>query len=125
MPCCCFSRTGASSFRACFSFHSSYSEVLEQELCSCGSTQTVYSFFFTYISQIAFTENHFCFCVLQDASRFNLIYFFIYPRVQTCIDAHDVSVSFQIKDFLSYLKPVNIYPSVIPVGRTLMEVTQM
>ncbi|XP_070785246.1 protein artemis [Enoplosus armatus] len=49
-------KTGASSFRACFSFHSSYSE---------------------------------------------------------------------IKDFLSYLKPVNIFPSVIPIGRTLMEVTQM
>ncbi|XP_018527107.1 protein artemis [Lates calcarifer] len=49
-------KTGASSFRACFSFHSSYSE---------------------------------------------------------------------LKDFLSYLRPVNIYPSVIPLGRTLTEVTQM
>ncbi|XP_074481971.1 protein artemis [Sebastes fasciatus] len=49
-------QTGASSFRACFSFHSSYSE---------------------------------------------------------------------IKNFLSYLKPVNIQPSVIPIGRTLTEVTQM
>ncbi|XP_042259264.1 protein artemis [Thunnus maccoyii] len=49
-------KTGGSSFRACFSFHSSYSE---------------------------------------------------------------------IKDFLSYLQPVNIYPSVIPMGRTLTEVTQM
>ncbi|XP_041636293.1 protein artemis isoform X2 [Cheilinus undulatus] len=49
-------KTGASSFRACFSFHSSYSE---------------------------------------------------------------------LKDFLSYLKPVNIYPSVIPIGRTMTEVTQM
>ncbi|KAM9327803.1 protein artemis [Pholidichthys leucotaenia] len=49
-------KTGASSYRACFSFHSSYSE---------------------------------------------------------------------IKDFLSYLQPVNIYPSVIPIGRTLNEVTQM
>ncbi|KAK2859189.1 hypothetical protein Q5P01_003809 [Channa striata] len=49
-------KTGASSFRACFSFHSSYSE---------------------------------------------------------------------IKDFLSYLKPVNIYPSVIPIGRTLTEVSQL
>ncbi|KAF1372185.1 hypothetical protein PFLUV_G00262550 [Perca fluviatilis] len=49
-------KTGASSFRACFSFHSSYSE---------------------------------------------------------------------IKNFLSYLQPVNIYPSVIPIGRTLTEVTQM
>ncbi|KAI3366610.1 hypothetical protein L3Q82_009300 [Scortum barcoo] len=49
-------KTGASSFRACFSFHSSYLE---------------------------------------------------------------------LKDFLSYLKPVNIYPSVIPLGRTLTEVTQM
>ncbi|XP_071357748.1 protein artemis isoform X2 [Trachinotus anak] len=49
-------KTGASSFRACFSFHSSYSE---------------------------------------------------------------------LKDFLSYLQPVNIYPSVIPIGRTLTEVTQM
>ncbi|XP_044041237.1 protein artemis [Siniperca chuatsi] len=49
-------KTGASSFRACFSFHSSYLE---------------------------------------------------------------------IKDFLSYLQPVNIYPSVIPLGRTLTEVTQM
>ncbi|CAK6978166.1 protein artemis [Scomber scombrus] len=49
-------KTGGSSFRACFSFHSSYSE---------------------------------------------------------------------IKDFLSYLKPVNIYPSVIPLGRTLTEVSQL
>ncbi|KAM9705733.1 protein artemis isoform 2-T2 [Menidia menidia] len=49
-------KTGASSYRACFSFHSSYCE---------------------------------------------------------------------IKDFLSYLQPVNIYPSVIPIGRTLTEVTQM
>ncbi|XP_037552053.1 protein artemis [Nematolebias whitei] len=48
-------KTGASSYRACFSFHSSYSE---------------------------------------------------------------------IKDFLSYLEPVNIYPSVVPIGRTLQEVTQ-
>ncbi|CAG04180.1 unnamed protein product [Tetraodon nigroviridis] len=48
-------RTGGSSFRACFSFHASYSE---------------------------------------------------------------------LKDFLSYLQPVNIYPSVIPVGQTLAEVTQ-
>lgn len=31
----------------------------------------------------------------------------------------------QIKDFLSYLQPVNIYPSVIPIGLTLEEVTQM
>ncbi|XP_037318166.2 protein artemis [Pungitius pungitius] len=49
-------KTGESSFRACFSFHSSYSE---------------------------------------------------------------------IKNFLSYLQPVNVYPSVIPMGRTLAEVTQM
>ncbi|XP_068611332.1 protein artemis [Brachionichthys hirsutus] len=49
-------QTGASSFRACFSFHSSYSE---------------------------------------------------------------------LKDFLSYLQPVNIYPSVVPIGQTLSEVTQM
>ncbi|XP_034529086.1 protein artemis [Notolabrus celidotus] len=49
-------KTGASSYRACFSFHSSYSE---------------------------------------------------------------------LKDFLSYLKPVNILPSVIPLGRTLSEVTHM
>ncbi|XP_029018735.1 protein artemis isoform X2 [Betta splendens] len=49
-------KTGASSFRACYSFHSSYSE---------------------------------------------------------------------IKDFLSYLQPVNIYPSVIPIGRTLTEVSQL
>ncbi|XP_042367141.1 protein artemis [Plectropomus leopardus] len=49
-------KTGASSFRACFSFHSSYSE---------------------------------------------------------------------LKSFLSYLQPVNIFPSVIPLGRTLSEVTQM
>ncbi|XP_040000413.1 protein artemis isoform X2 [Xiphias gladius] len=49
-------RTGTSSYRACFSFHSSYSE---------------------------------------------------------------------LKDFLTYLQPVNIYPSVIPVGRTLAEVTRM
>ncbi|XP_013888223.1 protein artemis [Austrofundulus limnaeus] len=31
----------------------------------------------------------------------------------------------EIKDFLSYLQPVNIYPSVVPIGRTLQEVTQM
>ncbi|KAM9823754.1 protein artemis [Neosynchiropus ocellatus] len=49
-------KSGASSYRACFSFHSSYSE---------------------------------------------------------------------IKDFLSYLKPVNIYPSVVPVGRTKGEVSQL
>ncbi|XP_029318219.1 protein artemis [Cottoperca gobio] len=49
-------KTGGSSFRACFSFHSSYTE---------------------------------------------------------------------LKDFLSYLQPVNILPSVIPLGRTLTEVTQM
>ncbi|KAL7371055.1 hypothetical protein ABVT39_017676 [Epinephelus coioides] len=49
-------KTGVSSFRACFSFHSSYSE---------------------------------------------------------------------LRNFLSYLQPVNIYPSVIPLGRTLAEVTQM
>ncbi|XP_040885826.1 protein artemis [Toxotes jaculatrix] len=49
-------KTGSSSFRACFSFHSSYSE---------------------------------------------------------------------LKDFLSYLQPVNIYPSVIPIGLTLTEVTHM
>nr|XP_020469012.1 protein artemis isoform X2 [Monopterus albus] len=49
-------KTGASSFRACFSFHSSY---------------------------------------------------------------------FEIKDFLSYLQPVNVYPSVIPMGCTLTEVTQL
>uniref|UniRef100_A0A1A7WMU8 DNA cross-link repair 1C, PSO2 homolog n=2 Tax=Iconisemion striatum TaxID=60296 RepID=A0A1A7WMU8_9TELE len=48
--------TGASSYRACFSFHSSYSE---------------------------------------------------------------------IKDFLSYLQPVNILPSVVPIGRSLSEVTLM
>ncbi|XP_052362794.1 protein artemis-like [Oncorhynchus keta] len=49
-------RTGASSYRACFSFHSSYSE---------------------------------------------------------------------IKDFLSYLQPINIYPSVIPIGRTHADVTEL
>ncbi|XP_034381931.1 protein artemis isoform X2 [Cyclopterus lumpus] len=49
-------KTGASSFRACFSFHSSYSE---------------------------------------------------------------------IKHFLSDLQPVNIFPSVVPIGQTLAEVTQM
>ncbi|XP_056133456.1 protein artemis [Lampris incognitus] len=48
-------RTGASCYRACFSFHSSYSE---------------------------------------------------------------------LKDFLTYLQPVNIYPSVIPIGMTLAEVTK-
>lgn len=31
----------------------------------------------------------------------------------------------QIKNFLSYLQPVNVYPSVVPIGRTLTEVTQM
>ncbi|XP_055018193.1 protein artemis isoform X2 [Boleophthalmus pectinirostris] len=49
-------KTGASSFRACFSFHSSYSE---------------------------------------------------------------------IKEFLLYLKPINIYPNVIPIGKTLTEVTHL
>ncbi|KAM8884207.1 protein artemis isoform 1-T1 [Synchiropus picturatus] len=49
-------KSGASSYRACFSFHSSYSE---------------------------------------------------------------------IKDFLSYLKPVNIHPSVVPIGRTRSEVSQL
>uniref|UniRef100_A0A3P8Y0U6 Protein artemis n=1 Tax=Esox lucius TaxID=8010 RepID=A0A3P8Y0U6_ESOLU len=49
-------RTGASSYRACFSFHSSYSE---------------------------------------------------------------------IRDFLSYLQPINIYPSVIPIGRTHADVTEL
>uniref|UniRef100_A0AAV2IXJ7 Protein artemis n=1 Tax=Knipowitschia caucasica TaxID=637954 RepID=A0AAV2IXJ7_KNICA len=49
-------KTGASSYRACFSFHSSYSE---------------------------------------------------------------------IKEFLLYLKPVNIYPNVIPIGKTLTEVTHL
>uniref|UniRef100_A0A3B5PXG3 Protein artemis n=1 Tax=Xiphophorus maculatus TaxID=8083 RepID=A0A3B5PXG3_XIPMA len=49
-------KTGSSSYRACFSFHSSYSE---------------------------------------------------------------------IKDFLSYLQPVNIFPSVVPIGRSLTDVTQM
>ncbi|CAN9508522.1 unnamed protein product [Ophioblennius macclurei] len=49
-------KTGSSSYRACFSFHSSYSE---------------------------------------------------------------------IQDFLLYLQPVNIYPSVIPMGRSLTEVTHM
>ncbi|KAM6986847.1 protein artemis isoform 2-T2 [Aplochiton taeniatus] len=49
-------KTGASSYRACFSFHSSYSE---------------------------------------------------------------------IKDFLSHLQPVNIYPSVIPICRTLTDVTDL
>uniref|UniRef100_A0A8C6VZ15 Protein artemis n=1 Tax=Nothobranchius furzeri TaxID=105023 RepID=A0A8C6VZ15_NOTFU len=32
---------------------------------------------------------------------------------------------FQIKDFLSYLQPVNILPSVVPIGRSLTEVTHM
>ncbi|XP_030210248.1 protein artemis isoform X1 [Gadus morhua] len=49
-------KTGGSSYRACFSFHSSYSE---------------------------------------------------------------------LKDFLAYLQPINIYPSVIPLGRTLGEVTDL
>ncbi|XP_035003953.2 protein artemis [Hippoglossus stenolepis] len=31
----------------------------------------------------------------------------------------------ELKDFLTYLQPVNIYPSVIPICRTLTEVTQM
>ncbi|XP_071370984.1 protein artemis-like [Centroberyx affinis] len=31
----------------------------------------------------------------------------------------------EIKDFLSYLQPVNIYPSVIPLGRTLTDVTEL
>ncbi|XP_060931723.1 protein artemis [Limanda limanda] len=31
----------------------------------------------------------------------------------------------ELKDFLTYLQPVNIHPSVIPMGRTLTEVTQM
>uniref|UniRef100_A0A3P9IWY6 Protein artemis n=1 Tax=Oryzias latipes TaxID=8090 RepID=A0A3P9IWY6_ORYLA len=49
-------KTGSSSYRACFSFHSSYSE---------------------------------------------------------------------LKDFLAYLKPVNIYPNVVPLGRSETEVTQL
>ena len=31
----------------------------------------------------------------------------------------------QLKDFLTYLQPVNIYPSVIPLGLTLGEVTEL
>lgn len=30
----------------------------------------------------------------------------------------------QIKDFLAYIHPVNIYPNVVPVGRTVEEVTE-
>lgn len=32
---------------------------------------------------------------------------------------------FQLKDFLAYLKPVNIYPNVVPLGRSETEVTQL
>ncbi|XP_031438341.1 protein artemis isoform X2 [Clupea harengus] len=31
----------------------------------------------------------------------------------------------EIKDFLSYICPVNVYPNVIPMGRTLEEVTEL
>ncbi|XP_061617718.1 protein artemis isoform X3 [Phyllopteryx taeniolatus] len=31
----------------------------------------------------------------------------------------------QIKDFLSYLRPVQVFPNVVPIGRTLSEVTRM
>ncbi|XP_060759350.1 protein artemis isoform X2 [Neoarius graeffei] len=31
----------------------------------------------------------------------------------------------EIKDFLSYISPVNIYPNVIPMGRTVEEVTEL
>ncbi|XP_061570200.1 protein artemis [Cololabis saira] len=42
---------------------------------------------------------------------------------RACFSFH--SSYYEIKDFLSYLKPVNILPSVIPLGRTITEVTQM
>lgn len=31
----------------------------------------------------------------------------------------------QIKDFLSYISPVNIYPNVIPLGRTMEDVSEL
>ncbi|XP_061524313.1 protein artemis isoform X3 [Phycodurus eques] len=31
----------------------------------------------------------------------------------------------EIKDFLSYLRPVQVFPNVVPIGRTLSEVTHM
>ncbi|XP_061617719.1 protein artemis isoform X4 [Phyllopteryx taeniolatus] len=31
----------------------------------------------------------------------------------------------EIKDFLSYLRPVQVFPNVVPIGRTLSEVTRM
>ncbi|XP_026778477.3 protein artemis isoform X1 [Pangasianodon hypophthalmus] len=31
----------------------------------------------------------------------------------------------EIKDFLSYISPVNIYPNVVPMGRTVEEVTEL
>ncbi|XP_064818518.1 protein artemis-like isoform X1 [Oncorhynchus masou masou] len=76
-------RTGASSYRACFSFHSSYSEVrhLPASLSVCACLPL---------------------CVILFSS--------------SC---------FQIKDFLSYLQPINIYPSVIPIGRTHADVTEL
>lgn len=82
-------RTGTSSYRACFSFHSSFSEV----------------------------SNIFLWKSLNFKHSFNTN-----PILFTYLPALSPS---QIKDFLSYLQPVNIYPSVIPIGQTLDEVTQM
>ncbi|KAK1790379.1 hypothetical protein P4O66_014272, partial [Electrophorus voltai] len=31
----------------------------------------------------------------------------------------------EIKDFLSYIRPVNIYPNVVPLGRTVEEITEL
>lgn len=32
---------------------------------------------------------------------------------------------FQVKDFLSYLRPAQVFANVVPTGRTLAEVTRM
>uniref|UniRef100_A0A8V8TM57 Protein artemis n=2 Tax=Homo sapiens TaxID=9606 RepID=A0A8V8TM57_HUMAN len=68
-------RTGESSYRACFSFHSSYSE-----------------------SQISTSLS--------------------FVQIKSVLGG-------QIKDFLSYLCPVNAYPNVIPVGTTMDKVVEI
>ncbi|XP_063109864.1 protein artemis isoform X5 [Cavia porcellus] len=76
-------RTGESSYRACFSFHSSYSEMI------LGSS--------THCTVPSHKDPH---------ERL--------PEVLQRV----------IKDFLSYICPVNVYPNVIPVGTTLDKVQE-
>lgn len=77
---------GGSSYRACFSFHSSYSEVRN-----------------TFLKWV---DGMF---VIITPSQYT-VYPFFYN---------------QIKDFLSYISPVHIYPNVVPPGRTVEEVTEL